>query len=68
MSYLWRDNMIDAPIKKSVFLPNSHNMCTGSGFGFLWFFFLILIFLRRRGVHSVSIGLSCVLCTFLGSL
>lgn len=40
MSHLWKENMIDAPIKKSVFLPNSCNLYAGSGFGF-WF---VLVF------------------------
>lgn len=73
MSYLWKENMIDAPLKKSVFLPNSHNMYAGSGLVFCCCFlgfgvFLNFIFFCRKGVHTVSIGLSCVLCTFLGSL
>lgn len=74
MSHLWKENMIDASIKKSVFLPNSCNLYAGSGFGFLFvlgffcFFVYFFIFLCRNGVHTVSIGLSCVLCTFLASL
>lgn len=33
---LWKENMIDPPIKKRVFLPNSRNMCAGPGFVFLF--------------------------------
>lgn len=68
MSHLWKENMNDAPIKKSVFLPNSCNLYAGSGFGFfvcvgffLVFFVFLKFFLCRNGVHTVSIGLLCPL-------
>lgn len=39
MFYVWKENMIDVPIKKSVFLPNSQNMCSGPEFLFISFYF-----------------------------
>lgn len=64
MSYLWKENMIDIPIKNSqsqpVFWPW---VC------FLVFFFCLFFkFFVWKKVHTVSIGLSCVFSTFLGSL
>lgn len=46
MSHLWKENMIDAPIKKSVFLPNSCNLYAGSGFGFLFVLGFFWVFLK----------------------
>lgn len=65
MSYLWKGNMIDAPIKKSVFLPNSHNMCAGSGFGFLFvlfgFFLNFNFFVQKRSSYCQYWSLLCLL-------
>lgn len=41
---LWKESLIDPPIKKSIFLPNSHNMCAGPGFVF---FVCLIDFLKK---------------------
>lgn len=72
MSYLWKEKMIDAPIKKSVFLPNSLQItCVTTCVLALGLFFCFLLnfnLLCRKEVNAISVGPSCVLCTFLGSL
>lgn len=65
MSHLWKENMIDAPIKKSVFLPNSCNLYAGSGFGFLFvlglvFFFSFFLFFCVEMEFILSVLVSLV--------